>query len=406
MKANGMRGWLWLVWIIAGLLIASATGRATAEEYDTPAFVEEAMPGKISVIHVKGDYVINAPGAVKENMRIELTGSVVIAADDVTLKNFSVKCLAPDRHVTHGKDGIRAVGVNRLKLRNVSITGCGQNGVFIQGGEGHDFAEGKITEVDGAGVVFDNVAHSALIGWYLRGGVHLQNQSHHNLVISVLVQGNRVGPPFWISSDSYANQIVRSRSRDCAKDASTVLSGNPDNLWHHVICDNTSGYAGCYFLRDKQVNATQTADKQCVGHDYGNSDGFSPRTWTVCNPATFGSRCSCDFETYDEAVSRTMNPSFKNGDIVVIDTNTTASRTLPPITIDQPFWLIGDIMGQKGQFGYKVYVGDGQGTGVTVNVPGVRLQNLYVNPSISVQEDTDLINIRVKVNEARWEMVE
>ena len=354
--------------------------------------------GAVVTERYDGDYIITEPNTVIEDRKIIITGSIIIAADNVTLNNVDVKCMPSGPGKPHTKDAIRVEGVNNVKIYNIFITRCGGNGIVVQGGSGHDLSEGKITLVRKEGIVLDGVSNSLVAGWYLRAGVPLITGSMNNRVVSVLVQGNGQGAnnsahPFYISADSEMNQIVRSRTRDNTREAEVVLSENPNNLWHHVICNVPSGYVGCYFSNGF------TSEKDW---DNGDPAQFSPRSWTVCEKGSFGEKYDCDFKTYQDAVA---NPAFQDGDLVVLSTLSIAPYIHPAFSVDRPMWIIGDIYGQRGTYNFKPRVGDGEATGVVVTAPNVRLQNIYSDLAAVLAPDTQAVGLKELVNN-KWEDAE
>jgi hypothetical protein len=363
--------------------VSDAANTAVKDESDAP--FEIVSSGAAAA----GDYLIATPGAVIKDQTITVSGSVIIAADDVTLHNVVIKC----RGTASDEDGIRAVNVHRLKVRLVLVDGCKRHGIFLQNGSGHDIAEGEIRNVGKEAVVFDGVSESWLIGWELRGGVALRNASHHNRVIATIVVGNGQGSnsspyPYSISVDSYANQIVRSRARDSGTNAATVISQNPDNLFYQDICEKVSGYARCYFL-----------DNRALDGNYGDPSKFSPRIWTICSQASTANAFACDFGTYNQAA---LDPRVRAGEILVMDSKTISKNIVPPLVIAKPLWLIGEIMAQKGNYACNVNVGDGTRAGITITAPGVRIENMQVNLAPALPSDTDIVNIRIKDSSGRW----
>lgn len=352
----------------------------------------------ITTERYNGDYVITEPNTIIQDIHIIISGSIIVAADNVTIKNVDVKCVSPSPGEKHTQDAIVVEGVNNVKIHSTFITRCGGNGIVVKGGSGHDVSEGKITFVGKEGIVLDGVSNSLVAGWYLRAGVALINGSRNNRVVSVLVQGNGQGAnqsahPFYISADSEMNQIVRSRTRDNTREAEVVLSENPNNLWHHVICNVPSGYVGCYFSNGF------TSEKDW---DDGDPAQFSPRSWTVCEKGSFGGRYDCDFKFYEDAVA---NPEFQDGDLIVLSTLSIAPYTYPAFSVDRPLWIIGDVYGQRGSFNFKPRVGNGKVPGITVNSLNVRLQNLYVNLPPILMEDTEVVGLKELVKN-RWEDME
>lgn len=360
--------------------------------------INDSSDSYFSINHSGGtesmvDYIIDTPGTIVKDRTITVSGSVVVAADDVTFQNVSIICTGD----TQDQDGIRAVGVDNLKIRLASIRGCGRHGIYLKNGTGHDIAEGKIASVGKEAVVFDNINESWLIGWELRGGVAFRNGSHHNRVISTIVIGNGAGKntspyPYYISADSHHNQIVRSRTRDNDQKAKTVFSENPDNLWYQNVCNEVKGYAGCFF-RDKENDDA----------NYGDPNLFSPRIWSICTKATTGNRFNCDFESYNKA---NEDSRVKPGDVLVIDSKTGPSNVAPPITITKPLWLIGNLMGQKGEYACEINVGDGStATGVSVASTGVRVENIQIDPTVSMRPDTQLVNVSIRNDKNKWNLV-
>lgn len=345
-------------------------------------------------IETPADYIISTPGTIIKDKIISVSGSVIIVADDVTLKNVVIKCTGS----SPTQDGISAINVNRLKVRLAVIDGCNRHGIYLKGGTGHDIAEGMISQIGADAVVFDNTSDSWLIGWELRGGIALKNGSHDNRIIANIVvatgQGkNHSSYPYSISADSYGNQIVRSRTRDNAKSAMTIISENPNNLWFQNVCDEVTGYANCFFRNERALDG-----------DYGDRTKFSPRIWSICSEATTGHAFICDFETYEEA---TRDPSVNDGDVLVIDSKTSPKNIIPPITVSRPLWLIGNIMAQKGNYACEINIGDGStSSGITVTSPGVRIENLQFDPSLLIRPDTDFVNIKTKNSTGHWVLID
>ena len=370
-------------------IVISSAGNPTITDSSDLSFAINHNTGAESAV----DYIIDTPGTVIRDITITVSGGVIIAADDVTLQNVSIICTgdAPNQ------DGIRAIGVDNLKIRLASIRGCGRHGIYLKNSSGHDIAEGIIAHVGKEAVMFDNINNSWLIGWELHAGVALTHGSHDNRIISTIVRGNGQGKntspyPYYISADSYSNQIARSRTRDNNQKAKTVLSENPDNLWYQNVCNEVEGYAGCFFRDPKELDA-----------NYGDPNMFSPRIWSICTEATTGTRFSCDFKSYAKA---NEDPRVKAGDVLIIDSKTGPANVAPSITITKPLWLIGNLMGQKGEYACEVNIGDGStATGISVASTGVRLENIQIDPTVSMRPDTQLVNVSIKNNKNKWNLV-
>lgn len=357
---------------------------------------------------VQKDYIIDKPGTVIKDQTISVTGSVIIDADDVTLENVVIQCL-PSDPPNPDQDGIRAFGVNRLKVHLVVVKNCARYGIYLKDGAGHDIAEGMISYVDKEAVVFNNVNNSWLMGWRLSSGVAIKNGSHDNRVFANVVRGNGQGnnrslSPFSISADSYQNQIVKNRARDNNKNSQAVISENKDNLWYENVCDEVKGFSNCY-LKDNYKGLKGEE----VG-DYGDPNKFSPRIWTICNSsASAASAFVCDFRTYEMAAK---DSRVKGGDVLTLDTNVYENDWAPPLTISKPIWLIGNVMGQKGNYSCDINVGvetvgkkNATLPGVTVTSPGVRIQNLKINLPPVLLPDTEIVNIQV-FKKASWETLD
>lgn len=336
------------------------------------------------------DYIIDTPGVVVKDKTISVNGSVIISADDVTLENVIIDCTGKSPHPD--QDGIRAIGVNRLKIHLVIIKDCNRYGIYLKDGSGHDVAEGMIMRAGHEAVVFDNINNSWLIGWRMQGGVAIKNNSHDNRIISSVVTGNGQGNnrslhPYSISADSYGNQIVRSRSRDSSKNSTTVISENPNNLWYQNICDEVSGYANCFFRNERELDG-----------NYGDPAKFFPRIWSICEKGSTGSSFTCDFKTYNEAAK---DSRVGNGEVLVMDSNTFPGSFVPPITISKSIWLIGNLMGQKGSYACEINIGAAKKAvlpGITVKSLGVRIENFKVNLPPVLLPDTEVVNVKIRNN--------
>ena len=370
--------------------ISSTSNPLVSDSSDAPFRIVLGGTGSPDDMDDVVDYIISTPGMVIKDQTISVSGSVIVVADDVTLQNVVIKCAgeSPDQ------DGIRAIGVNRLKVRLAVINGCNRHGIYLKDGSGHDIAEGMITGIGEDAVVFDNIRDSWLMGWLLRGGVAIKNGSYNNRIVANIVAGNGQGfnhspSPYSISADSYGNQIVRNRTRDNNKLNAVVISENPNNLWFQNVCDEVTGYANCFFRNDRELDG-----------DYGDRTQFSPRIWSICNEATTGHRFSCDFETYGDAA---VDSRVGDGDVLVMDSKTGPKNIAAAITISRPLWLIGNVMAQKGNYACEINVGDGTGSaGIMVTSPGVRIENLQIDPPPLIQTDAEFVNIKVKNEKGRW----
>ncbi|TSC79994.1 MAG: hypothetical protein G01um101429_306 [Parcubacteria group bacterium Gr01-1014_29] len=368
----------WHAWLIIGLAVGITSGVALVAnrsgEFDYAGATESGRK-KISV---EGDYIVDTPGSVITHVDFNITGSVMVQAENVTFDDVKIICKGTLAS-PHSTDGLKALGVNRLKLKNMLIRGgCGGAGIFIQGGAEHDLAEGEIIGSEGPAIVLDNVSYSFISGWRTnenRGGIELRNGSHHNQLVASNVLRTRLTSkmnPFFISADSYENQIVRNRNRYPQPDVKSMVDYNPNNLWYHNVCTSAGGFAACAGNKDKKAPKNR-----------GNPDDFKPRIRTVCTGHSFqGYRC--EFNDIHIALAKA-----NTGDVLIVDTKPGLPPSWPAITIDKPIWLIGNTRSQKGTYGFTVFFED-----IIVKSSGVRLQNLVVKGLFSILADTTLVAVR------------
>ena len=375
-----------LILVITAIIAIFLFSLALENEYINTKFQAMATKGT-AVQTINGNYTIDTPGTVISNQKISITGSVIINADNVTLKNVIITCKSPDSFHLHNQDGIIAIGVNKLKLYDVQISRCGGNGIFIQGGEGHDLSEGHVLIVGGTAIALDNVWDSVVIGWKTERtaeGIVMRNGSHHNRVVATHVADTRKGPSFYLSEDTYANQMVRNRNKHPASGRGVAVDLSGKNLWYHNDCSYVKGFAACWGRKDKGPG------------DYGNINEFTPRPWTVCRKGSFAvPKASCTYQQMQDALA---DPKLSDGDFIVIDSK---EPNWPAITLTRPLWIVGNSRTQHGSYDKEIHFEN-----ITVQSAGVRLQNLFIDTLPSLFPDTAFIDVRVPDGKGGWETLE
>ncbi len=361
--------------------VASLTQQETADPDDL------ISTGQRQRVAVEGDYVIDQAGTVLKDLILEVRGSIVVRADDVTIENVLVQCRGDGNK--HSADGITAVGVKRLKLHQVDVRDCGGNGVFLKDGAGHDLVEGSLSRIAKTAIVLDNVRYSDIAGWSVYSsdaGISIRNGSHHNRVIASIVGETLTGNPFFISEDSSANQIVRSRNRGVRSNIIAATDLNPDNLWYHSVCNSTEGHAACVSDNAEDVSA------------YNDPTQFSPQPHAVCLNESFQQH-ACAFQDVGEAIDASVA-----GDLVTVD----ASMDVWPVAhITKPLWVVGNNRSQQGAYGYKVTFSNltiDEGAKV-----GARLQNILIDKPVSqvsvALEGVELMNVQARGEGGEWVLV-
>ncbi|OGZ46116.1 MAG: hypothetical protein A2756_05885 [Candidatus Ryanbacteria bacterium RIFCSPHIGHO2_01_FULL_48_27] len=379
-------------------LSANVTKSISSTQQEAVASSSDSVgKGQRQRILVEGDYVIDQAGTILKDSILEVKGSVIVRADDVLLQNILVQCRSDEKkHIKHSADGITAVGVKRLKLYQVDVRGCGGNGIFLKDGAGHDLAEGSLSQIAKTAIVLDNVRYTDIAGWAVHSsdaGISLRNGSNHNRIIASIVWETLTGNPFFISEDSSANQIVRSRNRNVRSNVIAAIDLNPDNLWYHSVCNSTDGYAAC------------TSDNAGKAPDYNDPLEFSPVAHTVCLDKSFQGH-TCSFQDVGAALD-----AATTGDLVTIDTNTNnndgSMDAWPVVRITKPLWIVGNNRSQQGAYGYKVNFSN-----IIIDEgakAGTRLQNIFVDkPASEVStalDGVELINVQARGEGGKWVLV-
>lgn len=366
---------------IFSVLIASAlTGLSSfdcfAQFIDASDVCNPASGSFSRVVVVNGVYTITG-NEDDTFFNVAAGGQIVVGAgaNNVRLTKVKIDCQIK---TDSGQNGLTAMNVNGLTLRNVCIRDCGGHGLFILGGSGHDIAESDIKgtgtgTVKKAALVLDGVTDSDVIGFTVGhgagvgSGIELKNGSQGNRIASTLVfKPQQSNPSLVIDGLSIHNQVVRNRFQG---PSSEIQCTNGDNLWLDNHC---------------AANAILTPSGNCqCGPGYfpfgaeNDRIKYPLRSWTVCTPNESYKPYSCTRDSVNLVLS---DSNYLPGDLIVVDSQINDLPGFPKTwgAIDVPagpLWLIGNNISQNGQFNFQIKFQAVTGSGLQVN--GTRLQNIF-----------------------------